>query len=198
MFPSSSPAELSCRDPTNSAGIPHSQCPGASWSSATSKNQVVSKAAENPDTHCTNLVLLREKKKKAAKRAGVRSAGRASCSRVALVPSPSSHVLQLYRPFQASSSPHSPNHAVSSIYCRKLAGGGFFPPLALGAAPIPLPRGCVGSWPNKHCPAPLLPRTSSFQACFPRSVWGAAAPLMHLQAEGAGGGSWKALSRKMP
>lgn len=142
--------------------------------------------------------FIEGKIKKAAKRAGVRSAGRASCSRVASVPSPSSHVLQLYRPFQASSSPHSPNHAVSSIYCRKLAGGGFFPPLALGAAPIPLPRGCVGSWPNKHCPAPLLPRTSSFRACFPRSVWGAAAPLMHLQAEGAGGGSWKALSRKMP
>lgn len=166
MFPGSSPAELSCRDPTNSTGFPHSQCPGASWSSATSKNhRVGSKAAENADTHCTSLVLLR--KKKAAKRAGVRSAGRASCSRVASVPSPPSHVLQLYWPSQASSSPHtSPNHAVVSIYCRKLA------PLPFREAATTFPRGCVGSWPNKHCPAPLLPHTSSFQACFPRSVVG--------------------------
>lgn len=172
MFSGSSPAELSCRShklhwhpilpvPRGILELSHLQ-------KSSSRLKSSRKCG-----HTLHKPCFIEEKIKAAKRAGVRSAGRASCSQVASVPSPPSHVLQLYRPFQASSSAHtSPSHAVLSIYCRKLAGGGFFPPLTFGAAATTFPRGCVGSWPNKHCPAPLLPHTSSFQACFPRSVVG--------------------------
>lgn len=81
-----------------------------------------------------------------------------------------------------------PKHAVLTIYCRKLVGGFFFlpPPWQKGPAAAS-PGGCVGSWPNKHCPLPL-PCSSSFRAGVFLGVWWAGAhwgcerlvlPLMH-------------------
>lgn len=129
--------------------------------------------------------FIEREKKKAAKRAGVRSAGRASCSRVASwYPALPAMCFSFTGHSRPAALPTPVQSTVLSIYCRNLVGGGFLPLWHLGQQE---PQGLHQVLPNKQCPAPLLPHTSSFQG-----VWWAGAPT------GAGGGSCKALSMKMP